>query len=97
MNKQGAIVGMITGLLFTLGYIIYFKFGMALFGLSAEAVAPDRWWFQISPEGIGTLGMLLNFVVSYVVMKLTPAPPQHVQELVESIRYPRGAGEATHH
>ena len=97
MNKQGAIAGMIVGLLFTLTYIIYFKFGVALFGLSPAAVAPDQWWFGISPEGIGTLGMLLNFVVSFVVMKLTPPPPQHVQELVEDIRYPRGAGAATHH
>jgi cation/acetate symporter len=96
MNKQGAIAGMLSGLLFTLGYIIYFKFGVALFGLSPEAVAPANWWFGISPEGIGTMGMLINFAVSFVVMRLTPAPPQHVQELVEDIRYPRGAGAATH-
>ncbi|AHM60388.1 sodium:solute symporter, VC_2705 subfamily protein [Flammeovirgaceae bacterium 311] len=97
MNKQGAIAGMLTGLLFTLGYIVYFKFGTVLFGLSPAAVAPARWWFGISPEGIGTLGMFINFVVSFVVMKLSPPPPPHIQELVEDIRYPRGAGAATDH
>ncbi len=96
MNKEGAIAGMVTGLLFTLAYIIYFKFGQVLFGLSAEAVAPAKWWWGISPEGIGTLGMIINFLVSFLVMKVTPAPPLHVQELVEDIRYPRGAGGATH-
>lgn len=97
MNKQGAIWGMVTGLLFTLGYIIYFKFGVALFGLAPEAVTKDNWWFGISPEGIGTLGMFINFAVSFAVMSMTPPPPVHVQELVEDIRYPRGAGAATHH
>ena len=97
MNKQGAIWGMASGLIFTLAYIVYFKFGVALFGLSPEAVTPANWWFGISPEGIGTLGMLVNFLVSFVVMSFTPAPPIHVQELVEDIRYPRGSGAATHH
>ena len=96
MNKQGAIWGMVSGLLFTLSYIVYFKFGVALFGLSPDAVTPANWWFGISPEGIGTLGMLINFLVSFIVMSFTPAPPVHVQELVEDIRYPRGAGAATH-
>lgn len=97
MNKEGAIAGMITGLLFTISYIVYFKFGQALFGLSPEAVAPANWWFGISPEGIGTLGMLVNFAVSFVVMKLTPTPPQNVRDLVEDIRYPRGAAAAAQH
>lgn len=97
MNKEGAIAGMISGLLFTICYIVYFKFGQALFGLSAEAVSPENWWFSISPEGIGTLGMLVNFVVSFVVMKMTAAPPQNVRDLVEDIRYPRGAAAASQH
>ena len=97
MNKQGAIAGMISGLLFTICYIVYFKFGQALFGLSPEAVSPKNWWFNISPEGIGTLGMLVNFVISFVVMKMTPAPPQNVRDLVEDIRYPRGAAAASQH
>lgn len=88
MNQQGAIAGMITGITFTAAYIIYFKF---LGG------TPDQYWFGISPEGIGTLGMVLNFVVSTIVSKATPAPPQSVQDMVESIRFPRGAGEAQDH
>ena len=90
MNKEGAVSGMIVGLAFTLAYIIYFKF------VNPTATADD-WWFGISPEGIGTLGMLLNFAVSFAVSQFTPPPPQHVQDLVEDIRIPRGAGEATHH
>jgi cation/acetate symporter len=89
MNKEGAVSGMIVGLAFTLAYIIYYKF------VNPTATADD-WWFGISPEGIGTLGMLLNFAVSFAVSKFTPPPPQHVQDLVEDIRIPRGAGGATH-
>ncbi len=82
MNKEAAIAGMITGLTFTFGYIVYFKF-----------VAPAdnnaaHWWFGISPEGIGTLGMLLNFAVSIVVCRLTPPPPAEIQDLVDNIRVP---------
>ena len=95
MNKEGAIAGMISGLLFTMAYIVYFKFGDALFGLSPEAISPENWWFNISPEGIGTLGMIINFFISFIVMKFTPAPPVDVQEMTESIRYPRGAAAAT--
>jgi len=83
INKEGAIAGMIVGLLFTSFYIIYFKF------LFPEQNLAENWWFGISPEGIGTLGMILNFLVSGVVSHLTPAPPQEVQDMVESIRYPR--------
>ncbi|MHC2992349.1 sodium:solute symporter [Pontibacter sp. HJ8] len=88
MNKQGAIWGMVTGLVFTLGYISYFKF------VNPAANTPDNWLLGISPEGIGTLGMILNFAVSYIVSRFTPAPPAHIQELIEDIRIPRGAGEA---
>jgi cation/acetate symporter len=97
MNKEGAIAGMLTGLIFTLGYIIYFNFGTGLFGLSEQAVSPDNWWLGISPEGIGTVGMVLNVVVCYFVSKMTPAPPQHVQDIIQDIRIPRGAGEAHSH
>ncbi|MFY0651578.1 MAG: cation acetate symporter [Cyclobacteriaceae bacterium] len=81
-NKQGAIAGMVVGLLFTSAYIIYFKF------LFPEQNVSENWWFGISPEGIGTLGMLLNFVVSYVISMLTPKPPQEVMDMVDSIRHP---------
>ncbi len=83
INKEGAIAGMIVGLLFTSCYIIYFKF------LFPELNFAENWWFGISPEGIGTLGMILNFLVSGVVSHLTPEPLQEVQEMVENIRYPR--------
>lgn len=97
MNKEGAIAGMLSGLIFTLGYIIYFKFGIGLFGLSAEATSADNWWFGISPEGIGSIGMVINFVVCFVVSKMTPPPPQHVQNIIQEIRIPRGAGGAHEH
>ncbi|GAA5496105.1 cation/acetate symporter ActP [Rubritalea halochordaticola] len=94
MNKQGAIAGMACGILFTLGYIIYFQF---LDG------TPDQYLFAtesrggITPEGIGFVGMIINFVVSFFVSYLTPAPPEEVKEMVENIHIPSGAGEASHH
>lgn len=83
MNREGAVTGMIAGLVFTAGYIVYFKF------LSPERNTPDHWLFGISPEGIGTLGMLLNFAVSIAVAAVTRPPPESVQKLVEDIRVPR--------
>ncbi|MCX2738740.1 sodium:solute symporter family protein [Pontibacter anaerobius] len=91
MNKQGAIWGMVVGLAFTVAYISYFKF------INPEANLPENWWFGISPEGIGTLGMVLNFVVSSIISRMTPPPPAHIQDLVEDIRVPRGAGTAAVH
>ncbi len=91
MNKEGAIAGMLTGIGFTAAYIIYFKF------INPAANTPDNWFLGISPEGIGTVGMLINFVVSFIVSKITPAPPEDIQELVDSLRYPKGAGEASTH
>ena len=91
MNKEGAIAGMVSGVAFTTAYIVYFKF------INPAASTPDNWWFGISPEGIGTLGMCLNFIVSIVVNKVTAEVPQDVQDMVESIRYPKGAGEAHDH
>ncbi|MGF1757504.1 cation acetate symporter [Photobacterium sagamiensis] len=91
MNKEGAIAGMLSGIAFTASYIIYFKF------INPAASTPDNWFFGISPEGIGTLGMCLNFVVSIVVNKVTAEVPTEVQDMVESIRYPKGAGEAQEH
>ena len=88
MNKFGAVSGMIVGITFTAGYIIFFKF------IRPETNSSDYWWFGISPEGIGMLGMILNFAVSITVSALTSPPPTEIQELVEDIRVPRGAGEA---
>jgi cation/acetate symporter len=89
-NMQGAISGMVVGIVFTAWYIIHFKF------VNPTAGA-DQWFLGISPEGIGFVGMLLNFAVTYAVSHLTAPPPAHIQHLVEDIRVPRGAGEATHH
>jgi len=87
-NREGAICGMLAGIIFTAAYIIYFKF---------MGGTKDQWLFGISPEGIGTLGMVINFVVTYVVSSMTKAPPEEIQELVNSIRTPRGAGAAVDH
>jgi cation/acetate symporter len=92
INKQGAIAGMLTGLAFTYGYIEFFK-GLFLPWAGApwsENVA-ENWLFGISPEGIGAVGMCLNFVVAIVVSRMTPPPSAKVRELVEHIRYPREA------
>lgn len=91
MTKEGAIAGMVSGLVFTLIYIVYFKF------ISPEMNSAENWWFGISPEGIGSIGMLINFVVCMLVSRFTPAPPQEIQRMVEEIRIPRGAGQATGH
>lgn len=92
-NAAGAITGMVVGLAFTIGYILYFK---GIFMTPMAANVPENWLLGISPEGIGTVGMLLNFAVAIVVSRLTAPPPQHVQDLVDSIRIPRGAGAASH-
>ena len=91
MNREGAISGMITGLFFTVSYIVYFKF------INPSSNTPENWWFGISPEGIGTLGMLFNFIVSSVVSSITAPPPREIQSLVDDIRIPRGAGASNHH
>jgi len=85
-TKEGAIVGMAAGILFTGFYIIQIKF---------MGVKP--WFFGISAEGIGTVGMVINFVLTTVISKFTQEPPQEVQDMVEGIRFPRGAGEAAAH
>ena len=84
MNREGAITGMIVGIVFTASYIIHFKPQLGGSGI------PEGFWFGISPEGIGTLGMLINFIISIIVSRLTLAPPGNVIELTESIRTPRG-------
>ena len=86
INREGAIAGMIAGIGLTLGYIIYFQF----------IVDHQNYWFGISPEGIGFIGMLVNFSVATLVSCVTPPPPASVVEMVEEIRLPRKAGSATH-
>ena len=87
VNKEGAIAGMICGIGFTLSYIVYFQF----------LTESKSYWFGISPEGIGFLGMAINFAVAFLVSSFTPPPPKEIQDMVEDIRIPKGAGDATHH
>ena len=102
MNKEGAITGMIIGISLMLYYMLKFKFGIFDGGKEAVAGLTKDWWFNfgnggISPEGFGTIAMAVNFIFSVIVSRLTPAPPQNVQEIVEHIRIPKGAGEAHVH
>ncbi|WOT03915.1 sodium:solute symporter family protein [Shewanella youngdeokensis] len=91
VNKEGAIAGMVIGLLFSASYIAYFKF------INPAANNSDNWFLGISPEGIGMLGMMINFAVAFAVSKVTAAVPKEVVDMIESIRIPKGAGEAQNH
>lgn len=91
MNREGAVAGMIVGIVLMLYYMIRFKFNA--FGPTTAA----DWWFSISPEGFGALAMAANLIVAFTVSRLTPPPPQEVQDIVENIRVPRGAGKAHAH
>lgn len=93
MNKEGAIAGMLVGIISMLLYMIKYKLGWF------DSKLPDKseWWFGISPEGFGTIAMMLNFIISIIIMKLTKAPPEEVQKIVEDIRIPSGAKEAIQH
>ncbi|MEI4550228.1 sodium:solute symporter family protein [Pseudoalteromonas spongiae] len=91
MNKEGAIAGMVCGIGFTAAYIIYFKF------VSPDLNSAEHWLFGISPEGIGMIGMLVNFAVAIVVQKVTSETPEEVQQMVEDIRNPKGSSAAHAH
>jgi len=91
MNREGAIAGMLSGLIFTFSYIAYFKL------VNPAANTAENWWLGISPEGIGTIGMLVNFAVAFAVARSFALPPQHVQALVDDIRIPAGAGVSQQH
>jgi cation/acetate symporter len=82
MNREGAVLGMICGISLTAAYIVYFKF------VNPTANSSEHWWFGISPEGIGTVGMLTNFVVALTVSRFTPPPPAEIADLVDMIRVP---------
>jgi cation/acetate symporter len=97
MNSAGAIVGMIVGLSSTLVYIFMFKGWFFIPGTENFANTPDNWLFGIQPEAFGAVGAILNFVSAWLVSKVTAAPPEHIQHLVEDIRVPRGAGGASGH
>lgn len=93
MNREGAVTGMVVGLILMFFYMAIYKLGWFV-----ESKPPaSEWWFGISPEGFGTVAMLVNLIISLVVSRMTPAPPENVQKIVEDIRIPRGAGAAQSH
>lgn len=97
MNKQGAIAGMVVGLSIMLFYMLKFKFGLFDGGKTAVVGLQENWWWGISPEGIGSVAMLINFAVALIVNYFTPPPPEDVQMMVEDIRIPQGASAAQAH
>lgn len=97
INKEGAIMGMLVGLIFTSVYIFVYKGWFFIPGTNNLPDTPDQYFFGISPLSIGTIGAVLNFVTAFVVSSITKAPPKEVVELVESIRVPKGAGAAQAH
>ena len=90
MNKEGAVSGMVVGILLMLFYMAKFKLGWL-----GDTPPASEWWFGISPEGFGSVAMVVNFIVSLTVCRFTAAPPQEVQEIVENIRIPSGVGQAS--
>jgi cation/acetate symporter len=97
MDNIGAITGMLVGLFSTLIYIFWFKGWFFIPGTEMAANTPDNWFMGISPEAFGAVGAMLNFGSAYVVSKITPPPPEHIQHLVEDIRVPMGSGSAVDH
>lgn len=91
INKEGAIAGMLCGLIFTTSYIVYFKF------INPSANISDNWFLGISPEGIGIIGVIINILVAIFISKLTAKVPNDVIEMIESIRFPKGATKAMEH
>ncbi|MBM4205591.1 MAG: cation acetate symporter [Gammaproteobacteria bacterium] len=91
MNREGAIAGMVIGLSFTLAYITWFKF------VDPASNTAEHWWFGISPEGIGTVGAVINFVVAFAVSRVFSAPPEAVQNMIDRIRIPAGVERPHEH
>ena len=97
MNKEGAITGMIIGILLMLFYILKFKFGVFDGGKTAVQGLQNQWWFGVSPEGFGAIAMIFNFISALIVNRFTTPPPSNVQQIVENIRIPSGAAPANNH
>jgi cation/acetate symporter len=97
MDNIGAIVGMLVGLFSTLIYIFWFKGWFFIPGTEMAANTAENWFLGISPESFGAVGAGLNFLSAYIVSKVTPPPPEHIQHLVEDIRVPMGAAKAAAH
>ncbi|WP_099864142.1 sodium:solute symporter family protein [Pararhizobium haloflavum] len=97
VNNKGAIAGMLAGLIFTLAYVFAYKGFLFIPGTNLLPDNAANWVFGISPVSVGTIGAIINFAVAYFVSNATESPPQEIQELVESVRVPRGAGAASNH
>ena len=97
INKEGAIAGMIAGITVTLLYVFQHKGIMFVASTSFMGDLPQNWFLGIEPNAFGAIGAVVNFAVAFLVSRVTQAPPEHVQEMVESIRMPAGAGEAQAH
>jgi cation/acetate symporter len=97
VNDKGAIAGMVVGLLITIVYIFMYLGWFFIPGTATFANTPDNWLFGISPQAFGSVGAMINFAVAYAVSLATEAPPKAVQDLVESVRTPKGAGAALDH
>jgi cation/acetate symporter len=97
MNKEGAIAGMVAGLGVTLLYVFQHKGIMFIASTSYMGGMPENWFMGIEPNAFGAIGALVNFAVAFAVSRVTAAPPDHIQHLVEDIRVPHGAAEATGH
>jgi cation/acetate symporter len=97
MNDKGAICGMVAGLVITLLYIFTYLGWFFIPETNMLPNTPDQWFMGISPASFGTVGALINFAVAYAVSQVTAAPPQEIQDLVESVRTPKGAGAALSH
>jgi cation/acetate symporter len=91
MNREGAITGMLAGLIFSLVYIAYFKF------VAPETNSADYWLLGISPEGIGTVGAVINFTLAIVISRCTAPAPDHVLAMVDNIRIPSGVSQPQDH
>mgnify|MGYP003669751474 FL=1 len=97
MNSPGAVAGMLAGLVCTLLYIFTYLGWFFVPGTNMLANTPDNWILGISPLSFGAVGAMINFAVAFAVSRVTAAPPQEIQDLVESVRYPKGAGMAVDH
>jgi cation/acetate symporter len=97
INSHGAVLGMVAGIGATLIYIFWFKGWFFIKGTEMAANVPGNWFLGISPEAFGAIGAIINFAVAYIVSMATAPPPKEIQDLVESVRIPRGAGAATSH
>ncbi|NRF48776.1 cation acetate symporter [Pseudomonas stutzeri] len=97
VNSAGAVAGMLVGVVSTAVYIFLYLGWFFIPGTNSLANTPDQWWMGISPQAFGALGAILNFIVAYAVSLATQAPPQEIQDLVESVRTPKGAGAALDH